>query len=58
MLLMTLDAVVVCTHKIGHVDLIATQSLVKVEGRPVLVAVDPEKRPISGCPNTGPAMKP
>jgi hypothetical protein len=58
MLLMTLDSVVVCTHKLGHVDLIATQSLVKVEGRPVLVAVDPENRPISGCPNTGPAMKP
>lgn len=58
MLLMTLDAIVVCTHEPGRVDLIATQSLVKVEGRPVLVAVDPEKRPISGCPNTGPAMKP
>jgi hypothetical protein len=58
MLLMTLDATVVCTHQLGHVDVIATQSLVKVEGRPILVAIDPENRPISGCPMTGPGIKP
>ena len=58
MLLMTLDAVVVCTHKVGHVSLIATQQWVTVHERPVLVSVDPENRPISGCPNTGPGIKP
>ena len=58
MLLMTLDATVVCTHKLGHVNLIATQQFVTVEKRPILVATDPEGRPIQGCPNTGPAIKP
>ena len=58
MFFMTLDSVVVCTHKLGHVDLAASQKFVTVEGRPVLVATDPENREISGCPNTGPAMKP
>ena len=58
MLLMTLDSVVVCTHKLGRVDLIATQNFVRVEGRPVLVAINPENRPISGCPMTGPGVKP
>lgn len=58
MRLLTLDATIVCTHKLGHVKLIATQNLVKIENRPVLVAVDPEGRTISGCPNTGPAIKP
>ncbi len=58
MLLMTLDSVVVCTHETGRVDLIASQNFVRVEGRPVLVAVDPENRPIDGCSFTGPGIKP
>jgi hypothetical protein len=58
MLLLTEDAVVVCNHELGHVKIVATQELVTVEGRRVLVEPDPEGRPISGCPNTGAAIKP
>jgi hypothetical protein len=31
---------------------------VTVQGRPVLVRADPEGRPIAGCPNIGPTIKP
>ncbi|HEX9981626.1 MAG TPA: hypothetical protein VGF69_00040 [Thermoanaerobaculia bacterium] len=58
MLLLTIDATIVCTHELGHVKTIATQSLVFVEGRPLEVDDDPEGRTIGGCPNTGPAIKP
>jgi len=58
MLLLTEDAVVVCTHELGRVGIVATQDLVTVERRRVLVEPDPEGRPISGCPNTGAAIKP
>jgi hypothetical protein len=58
MLLLTEDAMLVCNHELGHVKIVATQELVTVEGRRVLVEPDPEGRPISGCPNTGAAIKP
>lgn len=58
MFFLTLDAVVVCTHKLGHVDLVATQTFVRIHKRPVLESIDPENRPIGGCPNTGPGIKP
>jgi hypothetical protein len=58
MLLLTEDTTIVCTHELGHVRIVATQNLVTIEGRRVLVEADPEGRPISGCPNTGPAIKP
>lgn len=58
MLLLTEDAVVVCTHELGHVSIAASQDLVTVEGRRVLVEADPEGRSIAGCPNTGAAIKP
>jgi|SRR5215469_3342353 len=57
MLLLTEDAVVVCAHINGRVKLEASQSLVTVERRRVLVEKDPEGRPILGCPEVG-AMKP
>ena len=53
----TLEAVVQCAH-LGKVGLTASQTWVTVLGRPVLVRADPEGRPISGCPNIGPTIKP
>lgn len=55
---LTEDAVLVCDHELGIVGISATQDLVTVNGRRVLVAVDPESRPIVGCPNVGPTIKP
>lgn len=56
--LLTQAAIVVCAHEAGIVGLLATQNLVRVEGRPLLVRSDPEQRPIVGCPNAGPTIKP
>ncbi|XXF77101.1 hypothetical protein P2318_29210 [Myxococcaceae bacterium GXIMD 01537] len=58
MRLLTLDALVVCAHELGKVGLIASQKWVTISGRPVLVRADPENRPIAGCPNIGPTIKP
>jgi hypothetical protein len=55
---LTEDAVLVCDHVLGIVDIRATQDLVTVEGRRVLVQIDPELRPIKGCPNMGVTIKP
>ena len=57
-LCLTLDATLVCKHELGIVGLVATQQLVTVAQRPVLVERDPEGRPISGCPMYGVAIKP
>lgn len=58
MLLLTEDTVIVCTHELGHISITARQNFVTIEGRRVLVEADPEGRSISGCPNTGAAIKP
>ena len=58
MYLLTEDAVLVCAHELGIVGIAAAQHLVTVENRRVLVEVDPEGRPIVGCPNIGPTIKP
>ncbi|MEN8206783.1 MAG: hypothetical protein ABFS24_12340 [Pseudomonadota bacterium] len=58
MKMMTEDAVVVCTHETGIVGIIATQNLVRINGRRVLVERNPEGRPIVGCPNAAPPSKP
>ncbi|MGA7615594.1 MAG: hypothetical protein WBX15_10495 [Thermoanaerobaculia bacterium] len=58
MLLLTEDAAIVCTHELGHVKIEATQDLVTIGLRKVLVERDPENRSISGCPNTAPTIKP
>lgn len=55
---LTVDADVRCEHPGGFVDVISSQSLVRVEGRPVVVGQDPVGRPIAGCPNLSPATKP
>jgi hypothetical protein len=55
---LTLDAKLVCKHELGIVGIIATQQLVTIAHRPVLVERDPESRPIGGCPMYGVAIKP
>ncbi len=57
MYLLTDDAIVVCTHEMGIVKLEAGQTLVTINGRKILVEIDPEGRPITGCPNVGPGIK-
>lgn len=58
MQLLTDKATLVCAHEIGRVGLEASQSLVYVEGQPLLVDDDPEGRPIHFCPNYGVGIKP
>lgn len=58
MKLMTENAVVVCTHETGIVGIAATQKLVRINGRRVLVERNPEGCPIVGCPNAAPPSKP
>lgn len=58
MRLLTEDAVLVCRHELGIVSNQPSQDLVTVAQRKVLVATDPENRPITGCPNVGAAIKP
>ncbi|SEN41042.1 hypothetical protein [Nitrosomonas marina] len=55
---LTENAVLVCAHELGIVSNIATQNFVRIKGRRVLVARDPENKTITGCPNTGPSIKP
>jgi hypothetical protein len=50
----TLDAVVVCSHEQGVIRNRASQEWVTVEEIPVLVATDPQDRAIVGCPNANP----
>ena len=54
MLVLTEDAGLYCKHGPGKVSIRATQSLVMIEERKVLVEIDPEGRRISGCPSTVP----
>lgn len=56
--LLTDRAVLVCAHELGIVGIAATQSFVTIDGRPILVEINPENRPIVGCPNVGPTIKP
>jgi hypothetical protein len=54
MLVLTEDAMLFCKHGPGKVSIRATQGLVMIGGRKVLVEKDPEGRPIAGCPSTVP----
>jgi hypothetical protein len=59
MLLWLTDAADVrCTHKLGRSPQQASQTWVRIDGRPVLVQPDPVGRPIGGCPNIGVSIKP
>lgn len=55
---LTEDAHIICRHILGVVQLAASQNLVTIEQRKVLVENDPEHRPITGCPNIGATIKP
>jgi hypothetical protein len=55
---LTEDAVLVCDHVVGLVQIVATQDLVTIHGRRVLVEDDPEGRTIKSCPNIGATIKP
>jgi hypothetical protein len=57
MMWLTEDADVKCLHR-GRVGVEPTQPLVTVERRRVLVAPNPEGRPIARCPNYGALIKP
>jgi hypothetical protein len=54
MLALTEDAGLYCKHGPGKVSIKATQALVRIEGRCVLVEPDPVGRSISGCPSVVP----
>lgn len=54
MRLLTEDAVVACPHPPGTVVNHPSQHLVHVDGRRVLVEIDPEARTIRNCPNSAP----
>jgi hypothetical protein len=57
--LLTEKAKLFCTHQSGRVQiLLPLQSLVKIDGERVLVRGDPEHKPILGCSNVGPTIKP
>lgn len=58
MLLLTEDALLICKHRLGKVDIKPTQDLVTIGRRRVLVDDNPEGRPINGCPNIGATIKP
>ena len=58
MLLLNEDAVLVCKHELGRVSIEATQDLVTIGDRRVLVEPNPERRGISLCPNYGITIKP
>lgn len=58
MKILTSGADLRCNHMSGVVPIISTQSLVTIDGRPVLVEPDPEGRLILGCSNIGALIKP
>jgi len=54
MLILNEDAGLYCKHGPGKVSIVATQNLVTVQKRRILVEIDPQGRPISGCPSVVP----
>jgi hypothetical protein len=56
--ILTEDALVVCKHELGTVNLQPAQDWVTIRLRRVLVEPDPEGRPIKACPNVGATIKP
>lgn len=56
---LTSRAKITCKHVTGIVQILLTrQHFVTVEGAPVLVEGDPAFKPIVGCANVGPTIKP
>ena len=51
-------ALLLCDHVTGTVRLAASQHFVTVQKRAMLVAPDPVGKPVVGCSNMGPTIKP
>lgn len=58
MFFLTEDSVLICDHIRGIVQNTTTQDWVTIENRRVQVEINPEGRPIKGCPNAGPGIRP
>jgi len=58
MKVLTNAAFITCDHATGVVTNISSQSLVRIDGGLVLVGNDPAGKPIAGCSNIGPTIKP
>jgi hypothetical protein len=56
-IVLTESTVLRCGHKTGHIGLQPSQSLVRIDGKVVLVRPDPEHRPIDWCDNGSPTTK-
>jgi hypothetical protein len=56
--ILTQDALLVCAHELGTVQITTTQDFVTISGRLMLIKGNPENRPIAACPNVGPTIKP
>jgi hypothetical protein len=52
---LTRDATMICEHG-GRIEVEYAQTLVRINGREVLVATDPEGRSIAACPSTNPVI--
>jgi hypothetical protein len=55
---LTEKARLICKHQTGVLQIFTFQDTVTIERDRVLVYNDPEFKPILGCPNIGPTIKP
>lgn len=55
---LTENAILLCSHQLGVVSNTTTQNFVTIRHKRVLIENNPVNRPIGGCPNTGPTIKP
>jgi hypothetical protein len=58
MMVLTEDAKLVCAHQAGIVQNQTSQVWVTVDSRLLLVSINPENRPINGCPNINVGIRP
>jgi hypothetical protein len=56
MKILTEAGMMVCNHETGMVAINASQHFVRIRGRKILVANDPELKPITGCTNSNPPI--
>lgn len=57
MIVVTEASVLRCGHRTGHIKLITSQALVRIDGKLILVRDDPEHRDIDWCDNGSPTTK-
>jgi hypothetical protein len=58
MRIISTNSVLCCDHKIGIVSNRPSQHFVRIDGALILIGDDPVRKPIAGCPNAGPTIKP